>query len=66
MERIKGGFPPLVLVKKQGQKPEQKEMKKQFFAEAIKKNVNIKELLTSNSTFINLDTELKLKVVENF
>jgi len=68
MERIKGGFPPLVSTKKQDKKDklEKGEMKSQFFAETMKKNVNIRELLSSNNTSLTLETESELKVVDEY
>lgn len=68
MEMIKGGFPPLVLInKKSSEEIKKGDLKSQFFADSVKKNVNIRELLSSNNNTLELkDSDNELKTVEDF
>lgn len=67
MDNLKlGGFPPLI---KKDLKikvdPNQKELKSQFFSNVQRQNINIREILSNNSSIFEDKKEEKLEELES-
>ena len=58
-----GGFPPLVSKNKKVSS-NQKELKPQFFAETRRENINVRELINSNASKLELTSDETLSEVE--